>query len=66
MIPEKELDGRRLAAAIERLCRHPAEIKKMEKASASLGNIRAAATIVGACLELIEERQPAECRGSEK
>jgi UDP-N-acetylglucosamine--N-acetylmuramyl-(pentapeptide) pyrophosphoryl-undecaprenol N-acetylglucosamine transferase len=66
MIPEKELDGRRLAAAIERLCRHPAEIKKMEKASASLGNIRAAETIVDACLELIEDRQPAECRGGAK
>lgn len=63
MIPEKELDGRRLAAAIQRLCRDPETLKKMEKASASLGNIRAAATIVDACLELIEERQPAECRG---
>jgi UDP-N-acetylglucosamine--N-acetylmuramyl-(pentapeptide) pyrophosphoryl-undecaprenol N-acetylglucosamine transferase len=66
MIPEKELDGRRLGAAIERLCRHPEEIQKMEKSSASLGNIRAAATIVDACLELIEDRQPMECRGGAK
>jgi UDP-N-acetylglucosamine--N-acetylmuramyl-(pentapeptide) pyrophosphoryl-undecaprenol N-acetylglucosamine transferase len=66
MIPEKELDGRRLAAAIERLCRHPAEIKKMETASASLGNIRAAAAIVDGCLELISNRRPAECRGGAK
>jgi UDP-N-acetylglucosamine--N-acetylmuramyl-(pentapeptide) pyrophosphoryl-undecaprenol N-acetylglucosamine transferase len=66
MIPERELNGRRLAAAIERLYRRPEEIQNMEKASASLGNIRAAATIVGACLELIEDRQPAECRGDEK
>jgi len=66
MIPEKELNGRRLAAAIARLCRHPEEIQKMEKASASLGNIHAAATIVGACLGLIEDRQPAECRGGAK
>ena len=63
MIPERELDGRRLAAAIARLYHHPAEIQKIEKASASLGNICAAATIVGACMELIEDRQPAECRG---
>ena len=58
MIPERELDGRRLAAAIERLYHRPEEIKKMEKASASMGNIRAAAAIVGACLELIEGRRP--------
>jgi UDP-N-acetylglucosamine--N-acetylmuramyl-(pentapeptide) pyrophosphoryl-undecaprenol N-acetylglucosamine transferase len=63
MIPEKELDGRRLAAAIERLCCQPAEIQKMEKASASLGNIHAAATIVDAFLDLIEDRQPAKCCG---
>jgi UDP-N-acetylglucosamine--N-acetylmuramyl-(pentapeptide) pyrophosphoryl-undecaprenol N-acetylglucosamine transferase len=66
MIPEKGLDGGRLAAAIERLYRRPEEIQKMEKASASLGNIRAAATIVGACLELIENRQPAEYHGGAK
>jgi UDP-N-acetylglucosamine--N-acetylmuramyl-(pentapeptide) pyrophosphoryl-undecaprenol N-acetylglucosamine transferase len=63
MIPEKELDGRRLAAAIERLCRDPETLKNMEKASASLGNTRAAAAIVDACIELIEDRRPAECRG---
>ena len=66
MIPEKGLDGRRLAAVIERLCRHPEEIKQMETASASLGNISAAAAIVDGCLELVENRQPAECRGGEK
>ena len=66
MIPEKELDGRRLAAVIERLMRHPEEIKKMETASASLGNIRAAAAIVDGCLELVGDRQPTECRGGEK
>lgn len=66
MIPEKELDGRRLAATIERLCRHPEEIQKMEKASASLGKIHAAATIVDACLNLIEDRQLAECHAGAK
>ncbi|MCX5821113.1 MAG: undecaprenyldiphospho-muramoylpentapeptide beta-N-acetylglucosaminyltransferase [Deltaproteobacteria bacterium] len=58
MIPEKGLDGRRLAAAIERLYRHPEEIKQMETASASMGNIRAAGAIVDACLELVEDRRP--------
>jgi hypothetical protein len=38
----------------------------MEKASASLGNIRAAEAIVGACLELIEDRRPAECIGGQR
>ena len=63
MIPEKGLDGRRLAAVIERLCRHPEEIKQMETASASLGNIRAAAAIVDGCLELVENRRPAKRPG---
>ena len=66
MIPEKGLDGRRLAAVIERLMRHPEEIKQMETASASLGNVRAAAAIVDGCLELVGDRQPTECRGGEK
>jgi UDP-N-acetylglucosamine--N-acetylmuramyl-(pentapeptide) pyrophosphoryl-undecaprenol N-acetylglucosamine transferase len=66
MIPEKGLDGRRLAAVIERLCRHPEEIKQMETASASLGNVRAAAALVDDCLELVENRRPAECRGGTK
>ena len=58
MIPERGLNGRRLAAIIERLYRYPEEIKQMETASASLGNIRAAAAIVDACLELVEDRRP--------
>jgi UDP-N-acetylglucosamine--N-acetylmuramyl-(pentapeptide) pyrophosphoryl-undecaprenol N-acetylglucosamine transferase len=66
MIPEKGLDGWRLAAVIERLCRHPEEIKRMEKASASLGNVRAAAAIVDGCLELAENRRPAACPGGER
>ena len=66
MIPEKGLDGRRLAAVIERLYRHPEEIKQMETASASLGNVRAAAAIVDGCLELVENRQPAVCPGGER
>ncbi len=56
MIPEKGLDGRRLAAVIERLCCIRSEIKQMETASAALGKIRAAADIVDGCLELVENR----------
>jgi UDP-N-acetylglucosamine--N-acetylmuramyl-(pentapeptide) pyrophosphoryl-undecaprenol N-acetylglucosamine transferase len=58
MIPEQELTGRGLAAVIERLYSHPEEIKQMEKASASMGNTRAAAAIVDACLELVDDRRP--------
>jgi len=63
MISEKGLDGRRLAAVIERLCRHPEELKQMETASASLGNVRAAAAIIDGCLDLVENRRPAACHG---
>lgn len=55
MIPERELTGPGLAAIIERLYRHPEEIKRMEKASAAMGNIRAAAAIVDGCMELIQK-----------
>lgn len=54
MIPEKELDGPRLAAVIERLCTHPEQIRKMESASAAMGRIDAAAAIVDDCMELVE------------
>jgi UDP-N-acetylglucosamine--N-acetylmuramyl-(pentapeptide) pyrophosphoryl-undecaprenol N-acetylglucosamine transferase len=57
MIPEKGLNGAKLAAMIERLYRHPEEIKQMETVSASMGNIRAAADIVDACMELMTDRQ---------
>jgi UDP-N-acetylglucosamine--N-acetylmuramyl-(pentapeptide) pyrophosphoryl-undecaprenol N-acetylglucosamine transferase len=46
VIPEKELDGSTLAAQIERLYRSPEEIRKMERAAASLGRRDAAAAIV--------------------
>lgn len=58
LIPEKDLDGPRLAALLTRLMSHPEEIGRMEAASASLGNPRAAADIVDGCLELIEKRRP--------
>ena len=63
MILEQELDGQRLATVIERLCRHPEEIKQMETASAAMGNIHAAAAIVDASLELIGNRGLAKHTG---
>ncbi len=59
MIPERELNGRRLAEAIERIYRDPGAVRRMEAAAAALGNRRAAADIVDACLDLIGERQQA-------
>ncbi|MCK9362598.1 MAG: undecaprenyldiphospho-muramoylpentapeptide beta-N-acetylglucosaminyltransferase [Syntrophales bacterium] len=46
MLPEKDIDGNRLASAIERLYMDPDALRKMEVASASLGNKNAAATII--------------------
>ena len=54
MMPEDKLNGRRLAEAIERLCRDPGAVRKMEIAAAALGNRRAAADIVDACLEMVQ------------
>lgn len=55
MIPERELNGPGLAAIIGRLHGHPDEIRRMETASAAMGNSRAAAAIVDACLELVRK-----------
>jgi len=57
LIPEKGLEGPMLAARIERLMSRPEEIRRMEKASAALGNTRAAADIVDACLKLVNNRR---------
>ncbi len=51
MIPEKELDGFRLASVIKNLYLQPEKIKKMEVAAASLGRVNAAALIVDTCLD---------------
>ena len=56
MIPEKELTGARLAAAIKRYYESPACIREMEIRSAGLGKVRAAADIVDACLALVRQR----------
>ena len=56
MIPEKEISGKMLAETIEKFFLHPDLIRDMEARSASLGNVRAAADIVDACMELITLR----------
>jgi UDP-N-acetylglucosamine--N-acetylmuramyl-(pentapeptide) pyrophosphoryl-undecaprenol N-acetylglucosamine transferase len=57
LIPEKELNGRRLAETIERIYRDPVALRRMEASAAALGNRRAAADIVDACLDLVEDRR---------
>lgn len=54
LMPEGGLDGPRLAEAIGRICRAPDAVRKMEAAAAALGNRRAAADIVDACLEMVK------------
>lgn len=53
MIAEAALNGPKLAAAITRFFHDPAARRRMETAAAALGNRRAAADIVEACLALI-------------
>ena len=53
MINERELSGSRLFGVIESLLTNENKLREMSQKSASLGNIRAAANIVDACMELI-------------
>ncbi len=53
MIPQQELNGRRLAEVIEHMYSHPEALREMEQASAQLGNARAAADVVDACMALV-------------
>jgi UDP-N-acetylglucosamine--N-acetylmuramyl-(pentapeptide) pyrophosphoryl-undecaprenol N-acetylglucosamine transferase len=54
MIPEKELTGARLAATIRRYYESPQLLREMGVRSAGMGNVRAAADIVDACLALVQ------------
>jgi UDP-N-acetylglucosamine--N-acetylmuramyl-(pentapeptide) pyrophosphoryl-undecaprenol N-acetylglucosamine transferase len=56
MIPEKDLTGERLAAAVKGYYDNPPSIREMERRSAGMGNVRAAADIVDACLALVRQR----------
>jgi len=57
MIPEKELTGVRLAAAVQRHYENPEHLREMEIRSAGMGNIRAAADIVDVCLTLVRPKK---------
>ncbi|PIP07220.1 MAG: undecaprenyldiphospho-muramoylpentapeptide beta-N-acetylglucosaminyltransferase [Syntrophobacterales bacterium CG_4_8_14_3_um_filter_49_14] len=54
MIPEKELEGKRLAEVIRRFHRQPEMVREMEIKSAGLGNVRAATDIVDACMAMVK------------
>ncbi len=55
MIAEKDLDGKRLADAIRGFAADPDRIRAMEEKSRELGNPRAAADIVDACMRMAAE-----------
>lgn len=57
MIAEKDLDGRKLADVIVRLSADPIRLRAMEEKSRSLGNPRAAADIVDACMAMVKGQQ---------
>lgn len=54
MIRETDLNGKKLAEAIENLYRHPEKIKQMEMNSGNLSNPKAAHYIVDICMELVD------------
>ncbi|MDZ4165145.1 MAG: glycosyltransferase, partial [Smithellaceae bacterium] len=56
LLPESQLNGRTLAGTVGRLYRNPADLSRMAKNSASLGNPGAAARIVDDLMRLKEIR----------
>lgn len=52
MLPERQLNGRTLAETIDRLYRHPADLNRMAKNAAALGNPEAAKRIVDDLMKL--------------
>lgn len=57
MIRETELSGKKLAETIVDLYNDPEKIQEIESRSAGLGNPRAAAHIVDACMEIIASKK---------
>ncbi|MEO1228569.1 MAG: undecaprenyldiphospho-muramoylpentapeptide beta-N-acetylglucosaminyltransferase [Myxococcota bacterium] len=55
MFPERDLDGARLAAAINELASDPDRLSAMEAASASVGRPEAAREIIDFCVGLVGE-----------
>jgi UDP-N-acetylglucosamine--N-acetylmuramyl-(pentapeptide) pyrophosphoryl-undecaprenol N-acetylglucosamine transferase len=56
MLPQRELDGRRLAGIIIDFFNHPEKIRAMEKASAQLGHPYAARQVVDECVNIMKGR----------
>lgn len=54
MFPERELDGERLASALEELAGDAERLASMEVASASVGRPEAAREIIDACVDMVE------------
>ncbi|MEN6622440.1 MAG: undecaprenyldiphospho-muramoylpentapeptide beta-N-acetylglucosaminyltransferase [Smithella sp.] len=57
MINEKELNGNNLFEAVANLLNNPEKLHLMEENSVKLGRIKAAATIVEACLRLMANKK---------
>jgi UDP-N-acetylglucosamine--N-acetylmuramyl-(pentapeptide) pyrophosphoryl-undecaprenol N-acetylglucosamine transferase len=55
MVPETELDGRRLVDEIKNLYDHPSRLKEIAANAANMGNIYAASDIVDTCLAMIKK-----------
>jgi UDP-N-acetylglucosamine--N-acetylmuramyl-(pentapeptide) pyrophosphoryl-undecaprenol N-acetylglucosamine transferase len=56
MLPQKEMDGRRLAAIITDFFNSPEKIRAMERASAQLGHPYAARQVVDECINMMKGR----------
>jgi UDP-N-acetylglucosamine--N-acetylmuramyl-(pentapeptide) pyrophosphoryl-undecaprenol N-acetylglucosamine transferase len=56
MVPQKELDGRKLAGIIADFFNNPEKIQAMEKASAQLGHPYAARQVVDECVNIMKGR----------
>jgi len=56
MVPQKELDGRKLADIIIDFVKNPAKIRAMEKAAVQLGHPYAARQVVDECVNIMKGR----------
>lgn len=58
MMPERELDGARLAQMIESLAEDRERLSEMERSAGRVGRPEAAREIVDACVDLVQGRAP--------
>ncbi|MEN6464125.1 MAG: undecaprenyldiphospho-muramoylpentapeptide beta-N-acetylglucosaminyltransferase [Syntrophaceae bacterium] len=56
MVPQKELDGRKLAGIIKDFFNNPEKVRAMERASAQLGHPYAARHVVDECINIMKGR----------